>query len=922
MRKLKKMACCAYLFFGFTVVFSFNMLQAEKMLRMQRATKKVEAVEEEVTAKKIVRPETFGFGYLTRVRNDTKYPLQISSLQEMVKGKKGELKKVTTVTPGGTQSLADNLKIMDSKIEIKGVSEQSVEGFTVGSSVKVSHGVAFMDKALQAPNMATLTFRVLASKGASIAVVFTDKITPDYVYKIVIGAKENTQSVILKKDPKTGKEKIVFKVLSEVNPLARLIEKTYETFWIAINGGLILVGKGGVGQNVFMSYFDEDFEKNITRIGVGALKTPVNFMDIQVSPELSVQSDWQPYFQAEGSPDFRQSKGDYKFLKNPFRVPGRGTISFEAKGDEGIAVAFGDNLEYQFIIGHEANSRTILKKDDKIVASLYADACPLAVIKSPEEYQTFWFSLSSNFLLFGSGKVGENLLLAWKDPHPTKISDRVALGTSSIAGVPFKAEFKNIKLGPSIGMFVDLEKDYYKTVQDMFKYPDSFSVISPILYELFQEKQNVGVKDLALKKNYGLAKLTQHDAKYFLMLIIESNGLPKMENVRGPEPSLEVVKLAKSAYVSKAVGQYAKEVAVEVGYGAGSGIGGAIPLAGSAILGGVGAGLIQKGLKQEAETKMGYQTDDDYAFVGNVSRQAYAGVKVPEQAILNKKEIDEIIASVRTEKDIGVILAAYRNVLELINHPFVVEDLFTKKKTLSAINQLYRAGEIKKQSTDYYKNLLRLLLDARDNPYLVDVGNAREKVFKSQWYFWANRLAQDLFKAENKTAKGFVIPPFFGEYFWLPIKIKKPDQIKISFWAKALNDINVCFAKQAEQVRNSKKPIYEIVIRGWKGTRSVIRASSLGRPVAGFRHSAKTLDKMREEEETLFLDPGKVKAKLAEFKFRKYEISLNNGRIIVLEDGKKILDWQDPYPITGIDTVGLGSWNVNVSVRDVSIEAL
>ena len=41
--------------------------------------------------------------------------------------------------------------------------------------------------------------------------------------------------------------------------------------------------------------------------------------------------------------------------------------------------------------------------------------------------------------------------------------------------------------------------------------------------------------------------------------------------------------------------------------------------------------------------------------------------------------------------------------------------------------------------------------------------------------------------------------------------------------------------------------------------------------------------------------------------------------IVVYEDDKKILDWQDPYPVKNFEYVGIGSWDVYVYYKDIKV---
>ncbi|MFH1644370.1 MAG: hypothetical protein ABIA74_04310 [bacterium] len=916
-----------YLFFILHILFFYlnSMSDLERLHRMEKrehiTQEKAGEVKEE--AKEVIDPSSFGkfgFAHLSQIRNQTKDPLKISSSSFLTKNSSYE--RILKIKPNETSILNFDALIDGSYIRIEGFGQSNVTGLVKGSAIKVNAGYAWLDKSFEKQNQATVVFGArpyldLANQNiGKIEIVLGGKISTDYDYKIVIGDEKNTTSYILKKDKTTGKEKIVYKIETKTNPLSKITSGKFETYWISLYKNLILVGKGQPGQNIFMSFYDTDYSDNIYRFGFGAGKISVDYSGIQLIPPVIAQKSWQPYFEQDGNPEIKGVKGNFNVLKTPFKVPGSGCISFYAKGNSGIAIAFGDKFEYQLLIGADANSRTLLVRNGVVVISIMSDVNPEIVLKDPEKFNHYWISINDGFVLFGKGDPGQNLMFAWKDDDPITISNQIAIGlpvtTFKIKGNP---DCKNIELGSSINLNVESEQDYYHEKKELYKYPDSFTVINPFKYELFQDRQIVGVKDLVLEKNYDLAKITQDKADYYLMMIIEPDGTPKIQNSRGPEPSEETVSLAKNAYILKMGSQEALEVGEYVSWGAGRGGGGMISMLGSQLYLGIGKTLSVRSLAMEEQTKLGYQTPEEYAFIEAVPKPSVSDYKPSDEAVKNKKLVDDSLEEIRFYQDPELILVTYSYILNFINDFYVIDD-YNKKKIQEAVEFLYNYGLGQVREDDYYKKLLKLLLDVRDNPYLVDLNNPEDLSLKKQWHYWANQIALYLMQKENKSDEGVKIPPTFGEPFWIPAPLPELNKGKISFYAKGLHDIYVCFSPEKNLIRNSDISFYEIVIRGWNGTKSAIRTTSLGKSVSEFQHIAQIKTEKGLEYE---LDPNNLKVLAENYKFRKYVVSFNDGHIIVLEDDKKILDWQDPYPIKNIKYVGIGSWDVYVNFRDIMV---
>ncbi len=851
-----------------------------------------------------------GIAEVTHIRNELKKDsLKVEAKRPVtVKGKKRAVRRLE-IKPKQTVAFKD-IKVDGAGLTVSSFYKMLIKNFSAGTVLNLNpmqdEGFAWMGKSLENPGNSSLYFRVKADDKGEASVVFSNEISEKFLWKIVIGAKENSESQIIKTDTKTKLERVVYRISKEENSFAAIKPGRYdEQYWVSINDGLMIVGKGPIGDNPFMSLYDPDISTKLNRVGFGSGVAPVEYLDVKRSLPVTVSSNWRPYFTSKGNPEVKKTKDGFDILKTPLRVPGRGCVAFEAKGDA-VSVAFGDNFEYELLIGVDANSRTVLKRKGKEVASILAESCPDIVIDSEDEFYKYWVSIDNGEILFGKGEVGENLLFVWQDSDPVKFSTELSLGSIASSGafeIFGSTSFKNIKIGTSTSLILSTKKEYYQHQKESFMYPNSFVVISPLKYALFQLGQHVGVKDLIVGPTYYLQKVPEQDAKYFFMFVIKDDGSPDLVWMKGPEESKGKIDLKRAAYITNVTADITAQVSGGVSMGAGMDTGGllaagaGIALGGAAIVAKTGAAFMDFELSR-------YRGSDSYVFMEAANREAMAGVSVPQRAKENKRAIMLRVQEALFEEDPKVLSTMYQDIIDLVNHFYVVEDPYVKKKIFAAIEKLYDI-RYKQQSIDFYAALLKLLTGARDNPYLTDVSNEQEKKLKDQWYTWSNEITRELFEARNKTEAGVSLPPSYGEYFWLKDKFKTAGQGSVSFEAKALNDVFVCFGQRAFKTRNTTNQIYEIVLGAWNNTKTVIRVASLGKTV------------------TEFLDVDYPDAMIDPLEFKKYWVSLKDGVVSIgkgkLDPKNVLLKWKDPYPIERIRYVGVSSWNAKVDIRNVKV---
>lgn len=134
---------------------------------------------------------------------------------------------------------------------------------------------------------------MLTIPGSS-AVVFDAKATNDIhvcfaetasdrspLYEVVIGGWNNTQTVIRKgrQNPHQGHARVNVKQ----NPQAVVAANHWATYWVSVNKGLVLVGRGEiVGQNITLKWQDPDPLQHLKDIAFSTWNTPVEFRNIRL----------------------------------------------------------------------------------------------------------------------------------------------------------------------------------------------------------------------------------------------------------------------------------------------------------------------------------------------------------------------------------------------------------------------------------------------------------------------------------------------------------------------------------------------------------------------------------------------------------------------------------------------------------------
>ncbi|MCB9493798.1 MAG: hypothetical protein H6679_06015 [Epsilonproteobacteria bacterium] len=301
---------------------------------------------------------------------------------------------------------------------------------------------------------------------------------------------------------------------------------------------------------------------------------------------------------------------------------------------------------------------------------------------------------------------------------------------------------------------------------------------------------------------------------------------------------------------------------------------------------------------------------DQYAYASDVPRPQPGTISVPDRAKMNEQyalskleEVGEL--SFQSKDNLERIITLLQGVVNLTSHATVMDKEYTRRTLYDFMENLYSSYRnlygmpSQRQDLTMYNRMLNLFITAYNNEYIANINNPQEAQIKGTWYSYINQLGR-AFLTALKFA-GLRIPPCYGEYIWLPIELEEDGQGSITFEVRATNDVFIGFGQEAFRTRNTNKEIYELVIGGWKNSRTVIRIDSLGKSVKEFH---------REQNPDAMLKP---------MEYEKYTVSLNNGVITLFKENKKVLEWEDPYPTERIRYIGLSSWDSPVEFRNIEV---
>ncbi|MCK4500025.1 hypothetical protein KAU11_05970, partial [Candidatus Babeliales bacterium] len=267
-----------------------------------------------------------GYGYLIRLLNQTQFnsTLDFPGRKPQVVAPGGILGEKIASSKHATISWLQNvnptdwgrvkLGRLDNNPKVSGFGIQEVPSFTQGSILVINPlygtGAAWLDKEVF-PLNTTVQFKVKAPDRAEAHIVFGEKINKDSRWRIVLGAMNNTKTIIMKNG------QVVAESSNLDFPEAILESGRYKPFWISVEGGIITVGVGAPGQTPVLIWKDDKPSARVKRIGFGSNIVQVRFTEIELGPPVKATRPERIFITSQQIPPEGIT----------FREPGAGALS-------------------------------------------------------------------------------------------------------------------------------------------------------------------------------------------------------------------------------------------------------------------------------------------------------------------------------------------------------------------------------------------------------------------------------------------------------------------------------------------------------------------------------------------------------------------------------------------------------------------
>lgn len=790
------------------------------------------------------------------------------------------------------------------KPEFKGFGSDRIEGFGPGMLVTInpllSQGFAWLEESLPVPGQGTILFSALAEK-SDVHVCFSDNSSPRAAYRIAFGTLDNNKTIIYKNDVP------VQQVDNLQNPAARITPGMIEQFWVSINKGFIIVGKGAPGTGIIMAWQDSAPVQNIQYVGFSSFKSITKVTNVQkLADAITPVAPSDSYVQVSASMQVGTISSP-AWHKLPLSPADAGTVAFDVKGssDATLVLANEQNQGYAITFGSDGNKTTKIVRLEDNTKDLYdidVASLPLAGLKTGANSK-FWVSLYKGQIVMGNGDVGKN-------PFCILVDSQTPKGISKI-GFAGQASFQNLGIYPEIELGFEPEASGYTKSREFTAVKGALNIITPYNYRIVQEGPQVRFSDRLTGMLWNVGATPEPDAEYHFKLSILPTGEPNLE-LLFKDPSAEIVKTEKAIKLLSTGSDSAFKAAQTMAMATGPEIiSNMISIAASAAFSLVGTGLAMGKAAEENKLMEMQALGGRYISTDRVEKSAGGTAQISPEDQNNRSllvaKLEQVLQfQLGDAAQLDYATKQWDDVLRLITGFYVIDDAATKLKLTDGLKEIYNAVkslELTTASLPLFNRMMDILIKAYNSPYITTVGDTAEEQQRMDWYVWINELSTRLLGSPALMQIGIDVD-FKGEYLWLPDELPVAGSGSISFEAKAYNNIFVGFSENPYQVRNRSKRMYEIIIGMWDNKSTEIHRKSLGDAVAIFDH---------KQYPALSPDPAK---------FTKYWINIDKG-IISIGVGElgenKICEWTDPYPAAPVKSVGLSNWLAEATFRNVKV---
>ena len=885
--------------------------------------------------------------------------------------------KKGSVQPRATQQFPAKPKLskdLSNALLVNGLYQQSTENFSEGLVLSLpplyGKGVAWLSEGMQTPNKGTVVFYAKGNEETKI--MFADEQgsysnTPHYT--ITLGGKKNTQSSI----EKLGKTVCV--IDSTQNPNASSPVGRFTLYWVSINDGFVMVGKGLPGTNTFLSWQDPNPPAKIDIIGFGSKDMEVDFTDIEVTYPVTSDPITNSYIK-QASVNTSATLPNV-WINNPLRIDDVGGVQFDAtpNANSSINILFGSknitsdaNLPYMITAGSDG---IILKKKNKMLVSAQATQ---EIIPDGKKSISYWASINRGFITFGYKENGQQkLLLVYQDSNPVFGVTNIGITQSQSSATANKSAHKgitvnNFEITPAVYLNYDIPEDTgpeateqageQKKSKQLQSEEGEVIFRMPFEYKFTQRLDTLGitVKDSVTLQQKNISAANQTDRVYTYEVSILDDGTPSLKQTSSPQKTPMEVRMETKISTDKITAQEEKEkanarddmandiintsggFAMGTATGGGSGIAGDIEAGTGAVMGiaslatGI-AGMVEAGKaeseKEQASTlaasskELALEKSQLFQKIAGVSVGQYlmkqlGATNIPQDVIDKTNEIKDIMNKMKTQNynplnlnDYPVMIQKYNDVVDRIISPYNVKDLVLKKEIIDGLSSIV-------QAVHEYDQLKDKPIDAYQDSIKLLI-NAYENP-----YLWDE---QDIHDKQVKQAiyysLSIIFKPVFNTY----------NKTTTGFIIYPMEGEFLWLPTDTMKFANNKGSIIfqvqgdQDAIIGFAEQAGITRGTKneLYQVVIGASDNKKSYVELQTQGNIYnvkSIDANQNEnASLSPLEFRQYWISINNGKVVLgvgnLSSNNALMKWTDRYPISNIRYIGISNGNSSTTYRGI-----
>lgn len=265
------------------------------------------------------------------------------------------------IAPNNTLEIKVN--VQDKQPMVTGFAKEIIPEFAPGFLVNLSplfdQGLAWVSESFENEGNASASFLVRAADSGNAQIILGNNMTLDYTYKFILGANENTETQLVRRDfDSSGRpfDTIVAKITKEQNPLAAIRSGVFAPYWISVKDGTLMLGVGeDLGENVLIVWRDPSPRNQVSRLGFGSDREPVEFTNVKIGAAFQISPPDLKYAEAKAETpisdgqifvsNFAEFQGQKVGVNDKFpagiklRVPGRGALCFDVKNSGEFSVA-------------------------------------------------------------------------------------------------------------------------------------------------------------------------------------------------------------------------------------------------------------------------------------------------------------------------------------------------------------------------------------------------------------------------------------------------------------------------------------------------------------------------------------------------------------------------------------------------------